>query len=451
MTIVQRAATQELEVADVSRFHRGLIRLALATAFLSGLDVIVDFGAFQVTHLILAFAFLLTMLANRRMFSPGIIGLFLGLMLVSFSSVLLSQPTFRDVTDRMVASSVRITLAVFMIAAFYAAYVLAGRSVSAFFREYLKVAVFFAALGIAQELIYLVARTDIFGFLPTGAKEYGAFIGISGLSIEPAFYACALLPAAAYYVVRFVTTLKVSWSAVVVVGAIFLSTSSNGYIGLVAAAVIAMVAGIRLRRSWVLIFIIPIVAFTIWWMLQQEFVQLRLQDTLSLLEIGVTPTTGANLSSYALAVNAAITAQSFSENWFGAGFGLYGTVFDHYIGGFPIPVYRDSLPGSGSATSFFLRIVAELGVVGLAIVGWVLFAFIRAIRAGINRPIAIACLAAFLVILLRMGEYFENGVMFVVVMAFILGREATAARRAAKGGPALASTTTLPATTTPAR
>ncbi|MGY4859439.1 hypothetical protein [Cryobacterium sp. AP23] len=421
-------------MADVSRFHRGLIRLALATAFLSGLDVVVDLGGVQVTHIVLALALILTMLASRHLVPAGVLGLFFLLMTASCVSILATEPTFAAVVDRVLDSSARVALAVFMIAAFYAAFVLAGRSVQAFFGEYLKVATFFATVGIAQEVIFLVAHVDVFGFLPTGAKEYGAYLGISGLSIEPAFYACALLPAGAYYVVRFVTMFRVSWPAIGTVAAIILSTSSNGYLGLVAAAVIAIVAGMRLRRIGLLILIIPALALAVYWMLQQEFVQLRLQDTLTLLELGVTTSTGANLSSYALAVNSAITIQSLTENqWFGAGFGLYNVVFEHYIGGYQVPVYRETLPGSGSATSFLLRMVAELGIFGVAIIAATVMAFIRAIRAGINRPIAIACLAAFAVILLRMGEYFENGVMFVLVMAFVLHREALVSRQNDKG------------------
>jgi len=427
-------AQPELEVANVSRFHRSLIRLALATAFLSGLDVITNFGPLQVTHLILAVMFILTLLANRKMFPRGIVLLFFVLMILSYASVLVTQPTFGHGADRLLASGVRIVLAVFMLAAYYSAYVLAGRSIQAFFREYLKVALFFAVVGIVQELIFLVTHIDIFGFFPTGAKDFGSFLGISAVSVEPAFYACALLPAGAYYVVRFVTMLQISRAGIITVAAILLSTSSIGYIGLVAAAVIAVLTGVRLRRLWVLTLILPVLALAVYWMLQQEFVQLRLQDTLTLIEIGATPSTGANISSYALAVNSAIAFQSFSDNLgFGAGFGLYNVVFEQYVVGYEVPSYRASLPGSGSGTSFFLRMLAELGIFGLAIMGGTVLCFVKAIRAGVNRTIAIACLAAFSIILLRMGEYFDNGVLFVVLMAFLLRREAVANSRAVAG------------------
>lgn len=403
---------------------RLLVRLAFVPAFLSGLDLIVGTGPVQLTHLMLAGVFGLLLVANRGSLPGGFVTLFYALLGASCFSVVWTAATFGAVEERLLSTISKVTLAVVILATYYAAYVLVGRDVRAFFYEYLRVAVFFAALGLLQEAVFIATGTNIFGFLLTGAKVYDSFLGISALSVEPAFYACALLPAAAYYVSLFASELKISWRAVVVVGALLLSTSAVGYLGLVAAAGITILAGIRPSRAWMVVISLPVAVLAANWMLQLEFIQLRLNDSLRLLDTGVGAGDGTNLSSYALAVNADIASRSVVDNYgMGAGFGLYGTVFDHYIGDYSIPMYRSTLPGRGSATSFLLRIVGELGIIGLAVIAWLLRSMVVAVRRGINRPIAIACLASFAAILLRMGEYFDNGVMFALLLAFLLQRE----------------------------
>ena len=420
----------DLQAAHVSTFHRCLIWIVLSAGFLSGLDVVVNTGPVQLTHLLLAVSLVLIVLANRALPPLGAIGLFFALLAISAFSILATAPTFGHIADRLFDSVLRIFLAVMLVAAYYGALRLAG-SIQALFREYLKVALFFALVALGQELVFLVAGIDVFGFMPTGAKEYGAYLGVSGLSVEPAYLAFALLPAASYHVVHLISSLRVSISGVVTVAAVILSTSSNGFLGLgvagVIATVVALVVYVRQQplRVAALVFIVLLLSPAAFWMSQQEYFQLRVQDSLSLLEVGATRSTGANLSSYALAVNSEITTRSLADNgWFGAGFGLNSWVFDHYIGNYEIPSYRDTLPGRGTAASLYLRLFAEIGLAGLVLILLVVLGFLYAIWRNSERAIAIAFLATFLVMLLRMGAYLDNGAIFVMLMSLLLYRRA---------------------------
>ncbi|RJS45399.1 O-antigen ligase family protein [Nocardioides cavernaquae] len=409
--------------------HRFLIRVSLATIFVSGLNLATGGGVLQLSYLVMLGTYFLMAVSNRTASLPkGLIGVFFGLLVASMASVWMTLDFYGPgFSDRMLPIVAKVALACFFLAYYLSIYVLCGSSVNNLFREYLRVAAFFAALGILQQAIYVAGHVDIFGFLATGAKENGWYLGIAGLSVEPAFYACALLPAAAYYSAELVWNIAVSPGAVLTITAVIFSTSSLGYLGIALAIVISTLLNFRASRAWILVVTAPLLVIGMEWMFRQDFFQLRLQDTIAMLGGGhITSMNGRNISSYALVVNASMTIRAFQENFgVGAGFGMYSVVFDRFLYLYEVPDYR-ALPGRGSATSLLLRITAELGVIGLAIVGWTGRCLVRAVRQGPNAPIAVAYLATFLVVLLRMGEYYSNGVLLVIVMAFLLMREANA-------------------------
>lgn len=127
-----------------------------------------------------------------------------------------------------------------------------------------------------------------------------------------------------------------------------------------------------------------------------------------------------NLSTYSNAVNSLISLRSFADNYgIGVGMGMYSAVFDEYISGYELPAYRDDIPGRGSATSLFARVTAELGLAGWLLLLTVLYWAWKNMRAADDKAMAIAYIATLSIILLRMGEYYANGVVLVLVMIYL--------------------------------
>lgn len=403
--------------------------VSLSSIFLSGLYVETGYGIFFFYYLLMIATYVL---AVARTGSLGIrrgYGTFFALLAgVSCLGFLISAPNYGIDVGRFASGITRIVMLAFFILFFTTVYNLCAKSAKLLFQRYLKVAYFFSGLGIFQEVVFIVLGVDFLSPIlsASGAKHYGSYLGIAGLSVEPAFYACALLPAGAYHVSEFTRSYRVTLPAAAVVIAILLSTSSLGYIGLFISAVISILLRTNIRNISALAFAVPLFSLGAYQASQLEFFQLRLNDTLSVLQgAELTMSTGMNISTYSNAVNMSMSMRSVQDNYgFGTGFGTYSVVFDHYISDYEMPGYRDDLPGRGSATSLFARLTAETGLAA-----WAFFAvlgtwLLRGIRSDDSLlSIKVAYLATMAIILLRMGEYFANGVVLVFLMIYWIHRE----------------------------
>ncbi|MCY1439896.1 hypothetical protein D9M71_561480 [compost metagenome] len=133
---------------------------------------------------------------------------------------------------------------------------------------------------------------------------------------------------------------------------------------------------------------------------------------------------GMNLSTYANAVNASIALRSVQDNYgAGVGFGMYSSAYDKYIDDYDRPMHRDDIPGRGSAASLFTRLSAELGVIAWAFLGMFFYWAWFNIRNETLSSISISYLATLIIILLRMGEYYANGVILVFLMIYLIRLE----------------------------
>ncbi|MDP9975036.1 hypothetical protein J2W39_006320 [Variovorax paradoxus] len=414
------------------RYKSILLWISFATAFVSGLYIETPVGVLFFSYFVMAATYISMIVFNRSFgVAKEFIFLFLVLLIASLISVLLTYDSYGLLVERVIFASAKAALLMFFVVYYHSAYRLAGKSVTAVFEKYLQVATFFAWLGIAQQLFFVVARVDIFSLFTHGAKDYGAYLGVAGMSVEPAFYACALLPAAAYHTSGFVRNFKISFGGAATILALIFSTSSLGYLGLFAAVAISFFTGLNPKKLWILAFTVPFALFGAYKLVDTEFFQLRLNDTISMIEnTDLTVDDGINISTYSAVVNASIAQRSVSDNFgVGAGFGMYNVVFDKYIDQYDIPAYRDDLPGRGSATSLLSRLTAELGVGAWMFLSLFFFWIWRAIRAEIYPAIGIACLSTLIIILLRMGEYYANGVVFVFLLIYLMNKEFRLFRR----------------------
>lgn len=400
--------------------------VALSSIFVSGLYIETKFGNLFFSYFLMVATYALIVARTGSFGLRKAYGVFFFLLVgVSCLGFLISGFNYGVDFERFTAIVAKIVMLVFFVLFFTTVHNLCGISARLLFQRYLEVASVFAVLGILQEVVFVASGVNFIAPLTNGAKDFGSYLGIAGLSVEPAFYACSLLPAGAYYVSNFTRTFKLGLLGGAVIGAILLSTSSLGYLGLFISAAITVLFGIKLRHIWVVFILLPLFGFGAYKVSQLHFFQMRMNDTIAVLSgAELTMTTGMNISTYSLAVNMSMSLRSLQDNYgFGTGFGTYSSVFDHYIDNYEMPNYRDDLPGRGSATSLFARLTAELGVAS-----WVAFFvfFIwswREIRRGDTPAISIAYAATLMIILLRMGEYYVNGVVLVFLMIYWLHLE----------------------------
>ncbi|WP_299004353.1 hypothetical protein [uncultured Caulobacter sp.] len=404
-----------------------LIWLALSTIFISGIYVSTPMGVLYFSYILMlaVYIFMAIRTSSFGITSPYVAA-YLITMFVSLVGLLVSSRNDGLRADSVVSMISKLSLALFFVAFYTAIYNLCGRKTRTLFDRYLKVAGFFAILGVVQQVIFVVSGFNILSFTTARAKNYGSFLGVSGLSVEPAFYACALVPAGAFYISNFIRDFKISFSGIIVITAILFSTSSLGYLGLFVAVALSILISTDIRRSWILAASLPLAVVAIYYLVSLEFFQLRLNDTIDLISSGqLTLRRGMNMSTYSNAVNTSIAFKSLSDNYgLGTGFGLYSSAFDRYIFGYEMPTYRVGIPGRGSGTSMFSRLTAELGIFAwlffVAAIGW---AWANISKGGRATAMHVGYLSSLVIILMRMGEYYANGVILVLVMIYLARQE----------------------------
>ena len=398
-----------------------LASCAIATIFISGLYLVTPFGIFFFSYILMAVTYILMM---RKVSRTGLRveygWLFLVVFLSSLFGVVVTSAEGSLDYFKLIAFTSKTFLLIFFLAYYTLIYDLCG-GIRKFFDAYVYVAIFFAAVGVFQQAVFVIFDVDILSSLIGGSKQFDGFLGVSAFSVEPAFYACALLPAGAYYISEFVRYFKLHPGGILVVLAIMCSTSSLGYLGLFISALLSCVIGVSRRRVWMICLSIPLVIVLAYKASSFEFFQLRWNDSVDLLKgAELTMDGGMNMSTYSNAVNASIAVRSFVDNYgLGVGFGMYSAAFDKYINDYEVPAYRDELPGRGSATSLLYRLTAELGILGLVFIMF-LFKCLWAGSKGRLASINIGYFSTFIIILLRMGEYFANGVILTIVVIYLM-------------------------------
>lgn len=407
-------------------FDKVLAWLGLSSIYVSGIYVETKYGNLFFSYLLMLAIYPLCVIRSKSFgLRKSYIGFLFCFLVFSSLSYLVTSGIYGIDPTRLVVSFLKFALLIFFIVFFTVIYNVSGRTVSLLFKSYLQVSVLFAGIGVVQELAFLVLKIDILSSLTKGAKDYGDYLGVAGLSVEPAFYACSLLPAGAYYISTFIRTFRFGVSGLIVISALILSTSSLGYLGLLLAGALTIVLGIKLRHAWMVIFMLPLLGVGTYKISQLDFFQMRMNDTISVLSgAELTMSTGMNISTYSLAVNMSMSGKAVKDgHGFGAGFGNYSNVFDHYITDYEMPTYRDDLPGRGSGTSLFARLTAEMGIAAWLIFTMFMYWCWCGIRKSSSPAIGIAYAATFAIVLLRMGEYYANGVVLVFLMMYWLQAE----------------------------
>lgn len=280
-------------------------------------------------------------------------------------------------------------------------------------QKYFTVAFYVALLGFAQQAAHLLG-IDI--LMPWAAiiKSHFGLVGVVGFSSEPSNLAVALAPAVYYALHKILYDRRLYWRALVVLGCMLLSLSALGYMAMFIA--LLMLSRVALGRNRILFFALMLpVGLGLYTLAAQDFFVMRILQTFGVFSgrLALLPH-DINLSTYTLMVNYDIVKRAFLDNYMiGTGLGSYYETFQNYISGYRIPNHLEQLPGSHTASSFVLKVTAEFGLLGLITIIFLTVRFYSTSAMNIaNR----AFFLALVVIYLRMGMYYINGIPFVILM-----------------------------------
>jgi hypothetical protein len=254
----------------------------------------------------------------------------------------------------------------------------------------------------------------------------GNWIRLHSIMGEPAHFAIVVIPAFVFLANQSIARKHLSLRFLVVTVALLFSNSTLAFIG-IAISILQVIAG-RSKTVFYRVAAVIVVAITmsLLFVTSYEF-KTRVVDTLSVVSGGLTA--DANLSTYALLSNAHVAVESFKENpIIGGGLGSHPTSSAKYIRelqGFDEieKTLSELYPGVGEelatlnyrdAASLFLRIMSELGFLGLLLSFYFLYKFRNSTNVLNNATFVYLLLKLF-----RDGHYFPPE-MYFFVMVYIL-------------------------------
>jgi len=297
-------------------------------------------------------------------------------------------------------------------------------------------------LGIAICAVYSAAFLRLFRFDAVGLfRRYAEFafyaacfglvalpfhfdsqVRLAGLFLEPSAFCIVCMPAVFYYADEWQRNRRNGIRLITLCVAYLLTLSSLGYLGMMMGG---LLFGRRYRVGRVLVpvFLTAAAVFTY---RQSDMFQARFDDTLSGLTLG--DVSGINESSYGIVANVFVTQRQFEEHPFlGGGLGSHIVAHERFIEEVPGAAYlpeqlRDL--GEWDASSLFLRISSELGLLGIALAFWFLWRYYPRGASPEEQSIALGLLCYVFMKLVRSGEYFGGEQFFFLAIYAVLGMKA---------------------------
>jgi hypothetical protein len=233
---------------------------------------------------------------------------------------------------------------------------------------------------------------------------------LTSIFYEPSFFIYMTLPALGYCINRYVNDRQYGWEALIFLVAFVLADSAVGFIGLLLCLVFTFVPRMK---AWQL----PVAGVALCGLVAglyfgSENFALRARDTVT--SISTQRLTDANWSTFALLSNVYVTTQAVADYpATGVGLGGYRYAYDKYIGSLT-GIDLSDMPelNRDDANSMFLRVAAELGFPGLAVLFGFLIACGRVRGSRTHSEIRNALLAYLLVRMGRLGSYFSPELYF---------------------------------------
>ena len=227
---------------------------------------------------------------------------------------------------------------------------------------------------------------------------------------EPSFYIYVTLPALGYYLSCYLHDRSHKWEALLLLACYLLSRSSLGIIGL---ALILLIQFRNRLKGWKVLLAIPCIAgLSVAFYLGVSDFRLRVNDTL--ISIATADVTNANASTLALLSNAYVAAKTFlAHPLTGVGIGGYQYAYPAYIG----DVLERSSYFYGlnmyDAASLYLRIAAEMGLLGI-VAFVVALVWLSRVQGAPFEQVRNAIVPYILIRAFRYGAYFSVELYFFV-------------------------------------
>ena len=302
------------------------------------------------------------------------------------------------------------------------------KDINYFFKMYLNFSIIVSAMCIIQQIAY-IAHLNLIYDMRWLVKNQLAPASVNYRSIaiyrEPSECALILLPGVFLSIYYFIgknklfikEMLKPSLAILIIIG-FFLTFSSAGYMG-VGIALIVMWK--EYKHSLKQIFILTVLIITTIGLYENvpDF-KSRLNDTFAFI-IDTDKKVGTmNISSQTLIINEKIALKSFFNTY-----GLGGGIGSHFIS---YEKYINTLNNTNiiyffnqeDANSLLLRIISELGIIGVLI----LVIFIKKYKnqniISIYSIYRTVCVVYFILRLLRYGHYFNDGLWAFIVVYMLI-------------------------------
>ena len=292
------------------------------------------------------------------------------------------------------------------------------------FKAYLQIALCVAALGIFQELSFLIHFEKGYEYGWIFNKWYsspatGGMLRVNSVFMEPSHFAIAMAPAMFIAVSRLFKKnspyLKSVWSSLILITSYLLTFSAIAYFA-IALSIVLLLNIKKWKYSLLLIVLVPFLSFAAYRFIPE--IRMRVDSTLGV-ALGSKNLATSHLSVYVVASNAFVAYKSLTDNiLFGHGLGSHPVSYDQYIvfdidGGFWSNKYPRA--NKADAGSLLLRLLSETGLFGTIAVLYFVFKFRLKMRDETDMTLISNAIFVLLILqLLKQGHYFYNGLFFFV-------------------------------------
>ncbi len=403
----------------MSAFPKKIINyISIFTLFSGALSYNLGFFAeFRVFYIILLALLIVFSLSLKNLYLDKKIffSIYL-LIIISYFDVL----TGNNTTLLLVKQAIGILLNVLV---FYLLFKVNNYDVLKLFKIYLNIAFIVALIGIFQEIGWLLKLKFMYDFsyiLPSSAwitdlVFHRRLIKICSILPEPSVFCIVMMPAFfATLTSFFKNNLKFynKFQSLVITLSIFLSFSLVGYLGMLFSLFLLTINQHAVTKTILkFLLIVPFLCITLYITIPE--IKMRVDDTIKVLS-GNKKIGESNLSTFTWCSNIIVTFDSFRQHPFlGTGLGSYKINYDKYM-----PKVLAETEGkvyilnSEDASSLFLRLLSETGILGILLFFAFIFKFyLKRVRDPSNYLWIInnASATVFFLKLVRSGNYFSEG------------------------------------------
>lgn len=306
-----------------------------------------------------------------------------------------------------------------------------GYDIERLFRIYLRIALVVAAIGVFQELSYLIgfeAGYNYRSIIPkwdfTFAGSDLGFLRVNSILPEPSHFAISMAPAVFVSLASIAGNMRIyllnKIARIIILMSVILTFSAVAYVAILTSILLVYSIGRKAKYVFAGLIIVSICAVSAYMLLPE--ITMRVDDTYRV-ATGSMESAEANLSTFALTSNAFVAYNSVIDSpIFGHGLGSHSFSYDKFISSLPGNVISEDVLGLNreDANSLFLRLGSETGLLGIVLA----FAFICRfyLRGSDDKHLQIVNNAAFIMLimyLLRQGHYFVNGFPFFIWLYYL--------------------------------